>query len=396
MRTSTIAVIGAGPAGSFAAARLAQGGCRVLLFDEKPAWEKPCGGGITNKALAQYPFLRDAQVERNWVSECDIVSPSGRRVYFELDQPIAIFSRRVLNGLLLDRAIAAGAAFRQSRITSIVGNRGSWRLQSSNGEFKADYLIIATGARNPFRAQLSRLFGPEDLMATAGYYLPGTSPVMQLRFLPDLHGYIWIFPRVNHFSAGICGKMNGLSTGELRRLLEKSLTHAGIDIFGAKFYSHVLPALSLATLQQAAVSGSGWAMLGDAAGFTDPITGEGLYYALRSADLLSQAVLEDDVDSYISRLKKDFLRELEMAARIADRFFTGRWMGEAVTERMVQFTEHSSRFRQLMCDMFSGAQGYLSLRQRLYRTLPAMAAESAISALGLGRRDSSLRVSKAS
>jgi flavin-dependent dehydrogenase len=137
-------------------------------------------------------------------------------------------------------------------------------------------------------------------------------------------------------------------------------------------------------------------MIGDAAGFTDPITGEGLYYALRSADLLSQAVIEDRPETYALQLKKDFLPELEMAARVADRFFTGRWMGQAVTERMVQFTEHSSRFRQLMCDMFSGTQGYLNLRQRLYRTLPAMAAESAASALGLGRRASSLKISKAS
>jgi geranylgeranyl diphosphate/geranylgeranyl-bacteriochlorophyllide a reductase len=396
MRTSTIAIIGAGPAGSFAAAQLAQAGRQVLLFDEKPAWEKPCGGGITHKALAPYPFLRETQVERNWVSECEIVSPSGRRVCFELDQPIAIFSRRVLNGLLLDRAVQAGAEFRQRRITSIEGAPGSWRLHSSEGEIKADYLIVATGARNPFRAQFSQPFATGDLMATAGYYIPGTSPIMQLQFLSGLHGYIWIFPRANHYSAGICGKMNGLSAGELRRLLEKSLTKAGIGFSAAKFYSHVLPALSLATLRQAPVSGLGWAMIGDAAGFTDPITGEGLYYALRSADLLSQAVLQNRPENYLSHLRKDFMGELEMAARIADRFFAGRWMGEAVTERMVQFTEHSSRFRQLMCDMFSGAQGYLSLRQRLYRTLPVMAAESAVSALGLSRRNPALKVSKAS
>jgi hypothetical protein len=70
-------------------------------------------------------------------------------------------------------------------------------------------------------------------------------------------------------------------------------------------------------------------------------------------------------------------------------------MGEAVTERMVQFTAHSPRFRQLMSDMFGGSQGYLDLRKRLYRTLPAMLAESAISALGLWRRES-LRNSRAS
>ena len=396
MKPVSIAIIGAGPAGSSVAAQLALAGGHVFLFDEKAAWEKPCGGGITHKAIVQYPFLRDAQVERNWVSGCEIVSPSGRRVHFQLDQPIAIFSRRVLNGLLLARALQAGVGFRQTRITSIKGSVGSWRLHSPAEEFRADYLILATGARNPFRAQFSQPFAPCDLMATAGYYIPGTSPTMQLRFLPGVHGYIWIFPRTNHFSAGICGKMNGLSTVALRGLLEKSLAAAGINFSGAKFYSHILPALSLPTLREAPVSGPGWAMVGDAAGFTDPITGEGLYYALRSADLLSQTVLHNRPESYVSELKKDFLSELEMAAAIADRFFSGRWMGEAVTERMVQFTQHSSRFRKLMCDMFSGAQGYLNLRQRLYRTLPAMAAESVISALGLGSRTGSLKVSKAS
>jgi len=396
MRRSTVAIIGAGPAGSLAAARLARAGRRVFLLDEKMAWEKPCGGGITHKAIAQYPFLADAQIERNWVSQCEIVSPGGRRVHFALDQPIAIFSRRVLNGLLLDLAIQAGAEFRQIRVISIAGTHGSWRLRGLDGEMQAEYVIIATGARNPFRAQFSRPFTAGDLMVTAGYYIPGTSQTMQLQFLLGLHGYIWIFPRANHFSAGICGKLNGLSTAELRSLLEKSMTAGGLPFAGSKFYAHVLPALRLSTLRHAAVSGPGWAMVGDAAGFTDPITGEGLHYALRSADLLSQSLLQGAPETYPARLKKDFLNELEMAARIADRFFTGRWMGESVTERMVQFTELSPRFRQLMCDMFSGAQGYLNLRQRLYRTLPATLAESAVSALGLRARSSRLTAPKVS
>jgi flavin-dependent dehydrogenase len=108
---------------------------------------------------------------------------------------------------------------------------------------------------------------------------------------------------------------------------------------------------------------------------------------LRSGELLAEAILAGNPALYLSKLKKDFLPELVMAARVANRFFTGQWMGEAVTERMVQFTEHSARFQQLMCDMFAGSQGYLNLRQRLYRTLPAMVAESAVSALGLHRRE---------
>jgi flavin-dependent dehydrogenase len=396
MKHLKIAVIGAGPAGSLAAANLASAGHSVSLFDEKPPWEKPCGGGLTHKAVSLYPFLRDAKAERNWISQCEIVSPRGRRVLLALDQPIAIFSRRVLNELLLNRAAASGAHFQQTRITAIEGNPGSWRLRARDANFDAHYLIIATGARNPFRAQFSLPFGPGDLMATAGYYIAGTSPVMQLRFLSGLHGYVWIFPRADHFSAGICGKLNSVSTAQLRSELEKSLKAIGLSFAGSKFYSHVLPALSLNTLRHAPVSGTGWAMVGDAAGLADPVTGEGLYYALRSADLVSECLLEGRPEAYHSRLQRDFLCELQMAARIADRFFTGSWMGEAVTERMVQFTKHSPEFQQLMCDMFSGSQAYESLRRRLYGTLPLMLVEGAISVLGLRRRDSKLTASKAS
>jgi flavin-dependent dehydrogenase len=379
-------IIGGGPAGSLCASMLAKA-TRVLLLDEKLAWEKPCGGGITHKALVQYPFLRDAQVDRHFVQECEIVAPSGRRVRFHLTQAIAIFSRRVLNGLLLDRAKRSGAEVSQARVSAIAGSPGDWRLETTIGDIQASYIVLAAGARNPFRAQFSTPFAPDDLMVTAGYFVPGTSRAMQIQFLPRLNGYVWIFPRSDHYSAGICGSMNGQSTAELRRILEHCLTAAGLDFRMGKFYAHILPALTQRSLKDASVAGDGWAMVGDAAGFTDPITGEGLYYALRSGELLAEAILAGDPARYPTSLKEDFLPELEMAARVANRFFTGRCMGDAVTERMVQFTEHSPRFQQLMCDMFAGTQGYLNLRQRLYRTLPAMVAESAVSALRLRRRE---------
>src|SRR5438445_9291363 len=104
-----IAIVGGGPAGSFAAADLASAGREVLLFDEKLAWEKPCGGGLTAKALARWPFLSNAPVERSWINDCELIAPSGRKVSFQLDRQIAIFSRLILNSLLLERAVDAGA-----------------------------------------------------------------------------------------------------------------------------------------------------------------------------------------------------------------------------------------------------------------------------------------------
>src|ERR1700751_2252595 len=121
MAPNRIVIIGGGPAGSFAAAELARTGREVLLFDEKLAWEKPCGGGLTDKALSCWPFLRDTPVEHNWISDCELIAPSGRKVGLQLDRPIAIFSRLALNTYLLDRARLAGARVVRERITSISG-----------------------------------------------------------------------------------------------------------------------------------------------------------------------------------------------------------------------------------------------------------------------------------
>jgi flavin-dependent dehydrogenase len=377
------AIVGGGPAGALAAANLARADREVIVFEEKLAWEKPCGGGITHKGLEEWPFLRAAEIERNWVRECELIAPSGRRVLFGFDRPVAIFSRRVLNGLLLERARQAGATIFKQRVYRIEQRGESWYLESASHGIHADYLVLACGARNPFRKQLTRPFAAEDLMVTAGYYIPGQSRTMQIQFLDGLHGYIWIFPRADHVSAGICGRLKDQSTAELRRLLESRLPHLGFDFDAARFYSHILPSLPPSTLREVAVNGKRWALIGDGAGFVDPITGEGLYYALRSAELLSQALLEDSPESYAARLREDFLPDLETAARVADRFYSGRWLGRTVIERMIQFTENSGSFRELMRDMFAGTQKYRDLRHRLYRGLPAMLIESLANALRL-------------
>jgi flavin-dependent dehydrogenase len=375
-----IAIVGGGPAGALAAAQLARAGREVLLFDEKPAWEKPCGGGLTDKALARWPFLREAPVERNWVSDCELIAPSGRRVRFSLEPQIAIFSRLTLNGLLLGRAREAGAKFLRERVLQIDGDAAKWTIRTATGAYSVDFIVLAAGARNSLRNRFATPLGPENFMVAAGYYIPGNHHTAQIKFLKDLHGYIWIFPRADHFSAGICGRMQGTTTAELRRILEASLPGFGLSLDGATFYAHIIPSLTPDTLRNGSFSGDGWAMIGDAAGFVDAITGEGLYYALRSADLLSEAMLAGSPEKYPALVKTDFLPELERAARIADRFYGGEWMGGAVLERMIQLTQHSARFREIMRDLFSGEQQYSDLRKRVYDNLPRIVMEAVLSA----------------
>lgn len=375
-----IAIVGGGPAGALAGALLAAGGRDVLLFDEKLAWEKPCGGGLTHKALQQYPFLADAGSESNPVEHCELISPSGQRIRFHMQYPVAIFSRLALNGLLLERARRAGVDVRQERVTRIARIGGDWQLLTPQREYQASYLMLAAGARNPFCPQFLSPIAPSDLMVSAGYFIPGRSSLMQIQFLKGITGYIWVFPRVDHVSAGITGKMGETSTGELRRILERWLKEQwleenGFHLDGARFYSHILPSFRAQTFETLKVCGEGWAMIGDSAGLVDPITGEGLYYALRSAELCADTLLGGRPDEYRLRLQDEVLAELKVAARVSQRFYNGQIFGDSVLERMVSLTTQSASFRDLMSDLFAGIQGYRDLRSRLYRILPSVMAE---------------------
>src|SRR5260221_8579515 len=103
-----VLIVGAGPAGSFAAERLARGGVRVALFDGRPPGEpKACGGGVTSKALKAWPHLLDA-VGRT-IDELDMYSPSGKHLHLKLDEPFAVYSRIAFDTFLLERARTAGA-----------------------------------------------------------------------------------------------------------------------------------------------------------------------------------------------------------------------------------------------------------------------------------------------
>src|SRR5215211_7258215 len=127
-------IVGAGPAGSFAAELLATSGVRVAIFDGRPEGEpKACGGGVTAKALKAWPQLLNA-VGRT-INELDLYSPSSRKLHLELDEPFAIYSRVAFDGYLRDRARDAGAHIISEKISARKAKRmgGAWRLTSDAG-----------------------------------------------------------------------------------------------------------------------------------------------------------------------------------------------------------------------------------------------------------------------
>ncbi len=375
-----VAVLGGGPAGAFAAERLAAAGVSTVVIDEKLAWEKPCGGGLTYKAYQRYPFLVENTTAKRFVSATTLAAPKADQVNLNLDRPLVIYSRKDLNGMLLERAARAGARVEKTRVTAMERSGAGWRIETTGGAMEADHCVVATGARNPLREYGTRL-NPDDTMSAMGYYVPGEQAGIDIQFLTNLAGYIWVFPRCGHMSVGICGK--GEPAASLRKRLEAYMETRGLKFAGARFYSHLLPCLETPAWNRNRVAGEGWTAVGDAAGLVDPITGEGLYYALRSADLAAQALVEDRGpacgNAYRRLLQSDFMHDLEIASRLAKRIFYGNFLSGRIPARMVQFTRRSSLFKATIQDLFAGTQSYAGLKQRLLCNLGGSLLEVALS-----------------
>ncbi|MBM3768960.1 MAG: NAD(P)/FAD-dependent oxidoreductase, partial [Acidobacteria bacterium] len=338
---------------------------------EKLAWEKPCGGGVTFKAYEQYPFVKDAP--HRPVVHSIITTENAGGVALDLNKPLLIFARKDLNQLLLDRASRAGARIEKARVTEARPG-GAWSLATSaGGKIEADFVVVATGARNPLRS-LGTQFHPGDTMTALGYYTPGARPDIDIQFFPGFEGYIWNFPRCDHASVGICGKRE--SAHAMRARLEAYMESNGIP--RGQFYAHVLPSLETPSWRENRVAGNGWLAVGDSAGLVDPVTGEGIYYAMRSGELAGSLIAQGQVHQYKQAIAAEFADDLAYASTLAHRVFTGRYFFSANTRRLNKFLRHSPRLRGIVQELFAGTLPYVELRRRIKSTLHATLAEIAV------------------
>jgi hypothetical protein len=130
--------------------------------------------------------------------------------------------------------------------------------------------------------------------------------------------------------------------------------------------------LSVESLRSNRIQGDGWALAGDAAGFADPITGEGICYALRSGELLAQALISGRPGSYAAACWRDFVHEFLAAAQLFDTVYTGRFLGSDLITRTVQGIASSNILGALANRFMAGSQGYKSLASNLEQKMPGI------------------------
>ncbi|MEA2205399.1 MAG: hypothetical protein QOE77_2175 [Blastocatellia bacterium] len=413
-----VLIVGAGPAGSFAAERLALGGRRVALFDGRPdGFPKACGGGVTSKALKAWPHLLEA-VGRT-VTDLEMYSPGGKRLPLKLDEPFAIYSRNTFDTFLRERARSAGAHVLGEKISlrNITQSDTGWTIRLADGnEFNGNWLAAADGANSAIAKKLAGPLPPAEMEVAFGYRapMPANSPAPTVvAFLPGWVGYAWAFPRPDHISFGIATSQDAFDHEALDALLwdfmvayyrEREKAQKGFPNRNKKVrlwrraaanrpsltkrddteetktedrirkdleknadrYAARIPGLLPRTWDTRRAGGERWTLLGDAAGFADPVTGEGIYYALRSAELFANAYLNGTPADYESLWREDFGRELQRAAEMRRRFYGNFW-GAPFTERMIEFARGHRGIRKVLGELVAGDQGYVNLKRKLAR-----------------------------
>jgi flavin-dependent dehydrogenase len=367
-----VAVVGAGPAGSLLAGLLARDGAEVTLFDPSHPREKPCGGGLTGKALALLPPAPAGDplpVRR--VSACRF-DDGPLSVRLDLARPVAIASRAELDAWLLRRAQEAGARHRPLRVTAVDADG---TVRTAEGAARHDVVVGADGAGSLVRRTFLGATPPARLAMATGWFAPGASE-MHIRFATDVGGYLWLFPRRDHVGVGICAPLGRVPTRQLLDRLEGEVRRSFPALSDGERYAHTIPSPSTDPASILEIAGPRWALVGDAAALADPITGEGIYPALRSALDLAATLREDGTTGrYPQRLMESLGEELLAAARLRERFYT-----PGFTRRMLGYAGRSAAIREVLADLVLGEQGYRGLKRRLLAAGPRFLLQSAAAA----------------
>ena len=339
-----VVVVGAGPAGSTAAKCLAEKKIRVLLLD-KAAFprEKPCGGGLPTRVLKRFPYIKPLV---NSISYGSNTYSSTLRYVLKIhreDPLLTMVLRKEFDQGLVDSAVEVGVTFSdQKPVVDVQIQPGYVQLVFENGEtVKAQMVIGCDGVRSLVaeKTGLSKKNDPSCVCVVQEQPLN----VKQLekhftkkRFVhlfiktQGIAGYGWVFPKKNLVNIGI-GEFSSAVDGtkpkkNLKEIYEqfiemlKTNTILPNDFPIENLKGGLLPIFPLEKTYSDRVL-----LCGDAAGFINPITGEGIYYAMASGVLAAEVVTEalhasDTSERFLSRYQKRWKKEFGKDLAFLGRF----------------------------------------------------------------------------
>jgi len=362
MKHFNVAVIGSGPSGASTAFHLAKKGISTVIIEKEtlPRY-KTCGGGFVFRGRKNLPFEIDDVVEKEFHT-VDIYL--GDKLHFQThrEEPtISMIMRDSFDNLITQKAKEFGATLLENhKLIGLDFSDSYITIETSQGNFTADFVIAADGALSPTAKLAGWKEDTRKLIPALEYEVEVSDEDFErlskeVRFDIDAipYGYAWSFPKKKHLSIGVASARR--TKINLKQFYKEYLETLGItNVINATQHGFQIP---VSPRTDGFVKNNVF-LIGDAAGFADPVTAEGISNAIYSGKLAAEAIIESNQDKtlaaqlYIEKIEEDLLPEVKTG------LWLSKWFYEQKTVRNILLKKYGQRFSEAMADVFHGKRSY--------------------------------------
>ena len=351
VRTYDVVIIGGGPAGAYLGYCLSRQGLEPVLFDHSHPREKPCGGVISGATIRRFHLLRGVSLheEKETRRDFHLLSPSGSKAIVSGKHTLAgSYSRRKLDRYLLDSAVRWGCKHIPEKVTRLRQDNGLWIVGTEKRELRARLVVGAEGVKSLVRKTVLHPHRRDDVALCMGYFGEGyTKSESMFKFIQNRSGIVWLHARDQICSVGISDSIPNAAglKQDLDLFMQKECS--GIRPFTR--WSALVPRARSVDAFGVPCSGKNWILVGDAAGHVNPLTGQGIHYALWSAELAAQSIAAGDTRLYDALWREEYGKTLIRATRLQKHFFKNR-----VLETTLALAHRSERMSEIMVRLLTG------------------------------------------
>lgn len=316
MKEFDVIIIGGGPAGIAAAKKLSESNLKFCIIEkEKFPRMKLCGGGLTSKSQDVLEELNlNYQIEQ--IIEIVKIEYKKKIYDWKMDRPIIMVDRKTFDNDNLNQIKELGIPVYEEEIVERIENN---KIITNNHEFNFKYLIFADGI-NGFSKKYTKVNNTGYCIETDVKNITRDNALFS--FNATLDGYGWIFPKKDKITIGL-GKFKN-TKADYKKMLHDFSKRNDIDLANIKLLGFPIPN---GNLVKNPVIDNNKILVGDAAGLADPVTGEGIYYALLSGKLSAEAIIRanktgESLEKIYQEKTKHIYKSLKKKKLVSKIFYT--------------------------------------------------------------------------
>lgn len=330
MKSFDVAIIGSGPAGASAAFELSNKGLSVVIIEKEilPRY-KTCGGGLVYRGRKYLPFDVSSVIEKEFFEVDAYFADTDIKLTLAKEKPIiSMVMRDAFDNLIVEMAQKNGVSLLQNHKVTDITFGDVQIIHTSQGDISAKFIIAGDGALSPV-AKIAGWKETRTIIPALEYEIVVSQDDFErlsqnVRFDIDIlpHGYGWCFPKKNHLSVGVGAFAKKNETLNLKKYYSDYLKTLGIDsVLKEQSHGFIIP---ISPRTDGFVKNNVF-LIGDAAGFADPIFAEGISNSIFSGILAAQAIAESDLEPnvaeklYNEKLEEEILPQLRIG-RIASKY----------------------------------------------------------------------------